>query len=69
MENKFEEFETDRLILRKIADEDALILYNNIFNYHLKILRNINIQLKNIKNGMQMEITLDGELLRSKVII
>ena len=32
MEDKYEEFETNRLILRKITDEDALMLYKNIFS-------------------------------------
>ncbi len=31
-ENKYEELETERLILRKITDEDAIMLYENIFN-------------------------------------
>lgn len=31
-EDRFEELETKRLILRKITDEDALMLYNNIYN-------------------------------------
>lgn len=31
-ENKYEEFETERLIFRKITDEDAIMLYENIFN-------------------------------------
>lgn len=32
IEDKYKEFETSRLILRKIIDEDALMLYENIFN-------------------------------------
>lgn len=32
MKNKYEEFETNRLILRKITDEDALMLYENVFS-------------------------------------
>lgn len=32
MKDLFEELETERLILRKIVDDDAVTLYNNIFN-------------------------------------
>ena len=32
VEDKFEELETERLILRKITDDDALMLYDNIYN-------------------------------------
>lgn len=31
-EDKFREFQTDRLVLRKITDEDAEMLFNNIYN-------------------------------------
>ena len=31
-EDKFEELETKRLILRKITDNDAFMLYENIYN-------------------------------------
>ena len=31
-EDKFQTIETNRLILRKITDDDALMLYENVFN-------------------------------------
>ena len=31
-EDKFKELETERLLLRKINDEDARMLFDNIYN-------------------------------------
>ena len=67
----FEELETERLILRKVVDEDAEMLYQNIYNnfdyfkYYYQLpfdsFESYKPLVEKYKGIMQMVIILDGE--------